>query len=341
MPRLKSFCIIALAMKIFLRLFGLISFVVMLTVLSYRQVLAKDFLMGSTKTKQSEFESIKIKANGLVEENKKLEVQYSLLQNEYVRLVEQIKENKNVINGLQHEAGVAVVQPLRAHDGNPDVGQIQNNTLVTKSRVNLLKTHLANLEESANVHELHLAHAHNQRADLEIGLKMKNFNIRESQKRGGKDMDQEKTELQQLLQQEQEAVERIAKIQEEQFGYPKHVEELKIQNKELQDRVSDLEKQADFKRRENANLRDKRLLEQMLSERAFSSREEEKAKSESQLKNLEAEYNRLDQQVSASLENKDKGEQALKDMIRVDKENQDLRDRIRALKEKINELEAK
>ncbi len=315
-----------------------ILFSAMIVAISPANPSQEDFSIADQAPKQNEFDSMKSQISQLIEENKKLEVEYSLLYSEFENVVQQIKERRNEVAMLEQKAGMPAEPQAEApsqSDGN------SNELLVLESRINFLKTRLGNLEDQIAARTMQIKSLQYQKGELEIDVKMKNYQIVEKDKKSSGSIEALKTDLQKIQAEEQAAVERIAVLQEEKQSYPQKIKELQDANKDLKDKIATLEKKREIRQRESANLKDKKLLEQLLSEKAMSVKEEEKAKLEASLKTLENEYNHLDRQVSSTLQNNDENQAMLKNLIQVDKENQDLRDRIVALKEKIGELKKK
>jgi len=300
---------------------------------------AEEFFSSSAQVpKQNQFDSMKTAISQLIEENKKLEVEYSLIAEEFQNLVDQLMERKQEVEALRQKSGLVenesgeTAQPVLPPGGDP------NDILVLENRINLLKTRLGNLEEQNHARKMQIESLKYQKGELEIDVKMKNFIQSDNDKRKTNHLEALKADIQEILDQEKVAVNRIAEIEEQKQMYPARIDELQRTNKELQSKILELEKQRDFKKRENANLRDKKLLEELLTERAMSVKQEEKAKLEKTLQDLESEYNKLDQQVSNKLQTNGQNHAMMKSLIQVDKENQDLRDRIVALKEKVRQI---
>lgn len=299
---------------------------------------AEEFFSSSAQPpRQNQFDSMKTEISQLIGENKKLEVEYSLIFEEFQNLVNQLMERKQEVDALRQKSGFGqnegeAAQPVVQRGGDP------NEILVLENRINLLKTRLGNLEEQNHARKMQIESLKYQKGELEIDVKMKNFIQSDKDQKKADHLASLKADIQEILDQEKAAVNRIAEIEEQKQMYPARIAELQRTNKELQSKILELEKKREFKKRENANLRDKKLLEELLSERAMSVKQEEKAKLEKTLKDLESEYNKLDQQVSSKLQTNDQNHAMMKSLIQVDKENQDLRDRIVALKEKVRQI---
>lgn len=300
---------------------------------------AEEFFPSSAQTlKQDQFDSMKTEISQLIEENKQCEVEYSLLSKEFEDLVNQLSERKGEVDALRQKSGL--VQNESGETARPVIepGGDPKDILVLENRIHLLKTRLGNLEEQNHARKMQIETLKYQKGELEIDVKMKNFIENDNDKKNTDYLESLKADIQKILDQEKTAVNRIAEIEEEKQMYPARMDELQRTNKELQSKISELEKKRDFKKRENANLRDKKLLEELLTERAMSVKQEEKAKLDKSLQDLQVEYNKLDQQVKSKLEMNGQNHEMMKSLIQVDKENQDLRDRIVALKEKVRQI---
>lgn len=313
------------------------TFIFLIGFVSTQSGFAQDLLSAAAQpSRQEQFEGVKSEVSNLIEDNKKLEVEYSLLKNEFDNLINQLTERKKEVEDLKNKFGYQDDSLEKAAAAPKPADSSADEALTLESKINYLKTRLGNLEDQNLARKLQIDALRQQKGETEIDIKMMNYKL--ADKNNTNELDKLKVEIDNMQKEEEKAVNQIAELEEKKQIYPKKIEELRATNKELQNKVIELEKKNDFKSRENANLRDKKLLEQMLAERAYSVHQEEKIKLEQSLSQLQKQYTMLDQQVSSSLQLNNQNREMLKSLIQVDKENQDLRDRIVALKEKLSQI---
>jgi chromosome segregation ATPase len=291
-----------------------------------------DFSTGELK--QDQFSHVKSQIGGLIEENKRLEIKNSLLQEELINLSNQINEHKAAVAALQGGMGLS-----STNDESPEKAEkLKNDILMMRTKNNLLKTQLSNLEEKINARKLQMTDLTYQKSALEIDQKMKSFQIKDYQKKAGLDLETIQKDLENMLDEEREVLNKMSRLKEDKTTFAQRIEELKKENQDLEEKAIELEKKKEFKARENTILKDKKYLEEQLSSRALDVRMEDKLKLKQKIERMEKEYNDLDQKVENTLISKTKNEEITKNVIRIDKENQELRDRIEALKSKVSGL---
>jgi chromosome segregation ATPase len=291
-------------------------------------------VFSTGELKQDQFSQVKSQISGLIEENKRLEIKNSLLQEELVNLSNQINEHKAAVEALQGGMGL----PPTNDESPENAEKLKNDILMMRTKNNLLKTQLSNLEEKINARKLQMSDLTYQKSALEIDQKMKSFQIEDSQKKAGVDLETMQKDLGNMLDEEREVLNKMAQLQEEKKNFAQRIEELKKENKDLEEKALHLDKKKEFKVRENGILKDKKYLEEQLSSRALDVRMEDKLKLKQKIERMQAEYNDLDQKVENTLLSKTKNDEVTKNVIRIDKENQEMRGRIDALKSKISGL---
>lgn len=342
-------------MKISQRLFIFISIGILSIFNLQENLCAEEDFAGDSNQMQNEiilerssygvFKEIKARIAALLVENKKLETEYAAIQKEYAQTKVLVEQHRNEIDMMhQHfletnrerKDTKKAVKSLR-------VGQdsMANDILIKQSRIAYLKGELLDMEEKERLWNLQLADLGYQKRQLEMDYKYKNFYSQENQRRQNEELNNLKKELKSLLEQERELKHQISELETKRESYPYKAQRLTEENKEWEDKIKALQKDLDFKMRENATLREKQSFTVKSAEYTRNQKEQEKVELTEEVQNFQKELDNFNQNVDLSLLRQDRKRQLVQEIINIDKENQQLRDKITDLQQKLTSLRNK
>lgn len=287
-------------------------------------------------------DDLKMRVDRLLEENKKLKAEYQDVYAEHQRLqgltnqygsqIEKLRDNsKNMENTRKGQKGKLAYL-------KEDLEKAQGDILLKETKNALLKGNLLDVDDQQRLLKLQYADLEYQKRELEMELQLKTIDVQDKALAQEKELQALKLQLQDSLGQEAQLAYQLKEIETTTVGAPQKAEQLEKENKELESRVMELERQVEFKTKENSLLKDKELLNTKSLENGLSSREEKKKDLQKKVDALEAKYNKLNQDVETSLTDQNKRKELTQKVIEIDKENQNLRDKIAELTEKIEKL---
>jgi len=295
--------------------------------------------VSSGSARHSVLDNIKSQIALLVEENQRLSSEYRSLQQEYADLQKVVKQNENEMREIELESNSRSAreeeQKQLVKTYYEDLDGINNHILIQESQNMYLRGELLDVEESQGLMRFQLADLQNQKRELELQLKTKEFYSEEEHQKFQGEINSLKKKLKSYLEKEEEMMSQIREQEQGNSSLPQSVEKLRQKNEEFNDELTDLQRKKDFKSREVEALEAKRLFLSESVKALKEQKEKERVALQQRLEQLETEYAALNDTVTLVLLRQSVKRKLLDETIKMDKENQILRDRIAGLKEKI------
>ena len=206
--------------------------------------------------------SLKARIAGLLEENKKLELEYANLKSEFFKR----QQNPVQENGKLQKFGN---QP-------PAKNQIQ--------------------EQKENEAKKELLELQNQKKALEQEIKFKAFLAQDREKRKQWITDGLKKQLQKNLERQKELTRLIEEAKEKPRTYPQRTKEFKKEIELLGVQMEEMEKKLESAKQENAQLKRSRSYAQTARQNSLAPQEQEKEQLTQEIEKLEERINGLDEE---------------------------------------------
>jgi hypothetical protein len=286
--------------------------------------------------------NLKKQLSGLLAENSRLEVEYSLLKQQFLDTSREyqssVAELSQVKAREQKQLELSKDRQRQLQEMSKGLPDAESGALLLKSQVALLNKQLLDEEDKTRLMALKLADMEYEKRSLLLERQAGDF----SRKTETVDQSQRLADLKQLyeknLEREKEVLRLIDRTGEEGVDYDVTVLRLRTEIRDLQEQAGQLESRKKFKSEENALLRNKRLYEVRLTENQIWQSEQQRLALEKQVGQLEDEYQRLDQTVAASLVRQTRKRELLDRIIAIDRENQSLKNLIQDLESEVNLL---
>ena len=278
------------------------------------------------------FKALKQEVARLIEENKRLEAEYSSLKSNYDDLQMQIDQHRQRMAGREElyrgkvrerKSREDILRNLRS-----ELEKTQDDVRAVESGKTHLSGRLTGADEQTSLWQIKLAELENRKNELEIELKYKEYLLEDAQHGTEETVDRNKTKLQEMLQREHALERHISELHFQIEAAPSRIQELGQRIEETKAEVAGLEKKNDFEARVNTNLNNKKQYVAKIVEDSLQQAETQKRRLQDSLKQMEGEYAALDVKVSGFLSMKNEKQKLVQEVINVDKANQILRSRI-------------
>lgn len=286
---------------------------------------------------------LKQQISRLLAENSQLEVEYSLLHQEFLDVQREYHAHGAQLQDLrrmdekQKQLTAEREQQYRAMQQNlPDA---ESEELLVKSQIALLKQQLLDEEDAMRLITLKIADKEREMRQLTLQNKSSEFGKRIETADQSVLLEDLKQLYEKNLEREQETLRLMERAEDEGQQYGVTMERLQSEIRGLQEQVKQLDARKSFRQQEQSLLRNKRLYEVRLTENQIWQNEQLKLSLEKQVDQLETEYQRLNGQVAASLEQQTRQRQVLDQIIEIDSENQRLKDMILDLEPQVKALQ--
>ena len=299
----------------------------------------EDIFSGSS---YNAMENLKKEIEILLEENRKLTNEYQHLQDKFFNIQKQVQEKDH--NLRIQEKQITPTAKLRKqqeaaldHLSN-NLADMEGQILLQRSKNNYLSTELIDIEQKQKLWELQLTDLELQKRQLQMDLKMKNFLNDESEEKQSDELNQLKKQIQADLDQQAEYERLSQEITSSVYASSEEKNRLKAEMDEIQEEIAALERKKEFKERENALLRNKRLYLIKSSEGEVQEKERLEEGLKSRVNQLEERYKQITSQVNNTLTDQSEKQAIWKNFIKLDRENQSLRSSISDLQAKIEQI---
>ncbi len=331
-------------MKALIKIFLLIILSIFLIV---KNSAAEDSSLGRAEdplqaSSYNPFAELKGQIAAVLVENKKLERAYAEVSQEYFQVKILVDQNKNEIERMYNHSVDTKKQreDKKKAAKSLQVGKdiVADDVLIKQSRVAYLKGQLMDMQEQERLWKLQLSDWEYQKRQFEVDYKYKDFQSQEIQRKQNEESNNLKKELQALLEQEKELNHQIAEIESKKELSPTKIERLGQENKELEEKIQELQRNLAFKEKEILISKDKQVLAVKTAGNDLAQKKKEKVELAEKVDGLQKELNKLNDMVDFSLLRQDRKRQLLKEIVNVDKENQELRTKIEALQGKVKSL---
>lgn len=287
--------------------------------------------------------ALKQQISQLLAENSQLEVEYSLLNQEFLDVqrgyhahAAQLQELRKMDEKQKQLTAERERQYRSMQQNLPDA---ESEELLVKSQIALLKQQLLDEEDAMRLVTLQIADKEREMRQLVLQNKSGEFGKRIETADQSILLEDLKQLYEKNLEREQETLRLMERAEDEGRQYKVNMERLQSEIRDLQEQVKQLDARKSFRQQEQALLRNKRLYEVRLTENQIWQNEQLKVSLEKQVDQLESEYQRLNQQVATSLDQQTRQRQLLDRIIEIDSENQRLKDMILELEPQVKALQ--
>lgn len=293
----------------------------------------------STAYQLMQLDEVKKDVKVLVEQNRKLESQRQLLLSEREGLKKILDRYKVDISPIR-DAALTNSRQRRRQARNldylvRDIEDKNQDVLLKKSQETFYEGTLADTDEMNSLRKLQLADLEYQKSDIALQIKENKTLLNQKQHGTKRLIDELKRDIIVLNDTEKEILKKIQFMEESNIDYPSLIPRLKQETSILETDLKIVQKQVDFKKRENAILRDKKLL--IIKSAAADLEVKSKAKNslEVAVKAHEMEYQALVDAVQITEKRQREKREIVQGVIEIDRENQSLRQELSTLKEEV------
>jgi len=302
-------------------------------------------------TKFDLINEVKADIASLLEENKKLEVEYKRLQDQFRELQGNVEQRHQSMKEQERE-GIAIVTPdydepvvrkrprkIRDEQLPGQLDMMENERLMLEGQNSFLTGQHMDLNDKERLLKLQLADLEYEKRELELELKIKEFRHLEGNRKEEWEAQDLRNQLQASIENERELGKIIEESKDNAVTGPRRMPFFRRQNKRLIFQIKEAQKKLDFKVRENTISKDKMLYTSKLMEGPVVRKEEQNAMLEADVEQLEEEYSALNEEVNAALVRQDKKKKLVEKIVDLDQENQRLREKISNLQDQIGSME--
>ena len=291
-------------------------------------VLAQDYDYWEAKD-SVELMKIKREISDLLAENARVSTEYNNLRKELFDLKTKADNFVVEIKTMEEDARTAVgAEAARTKEIQSKRGQIkqmQNDALIAKSRLSLIKGNVLDYDEKINLRELKLKELDYKKRELELEWEMKASQNESEVLREKEERDRLAQRLEQDLRKKKEleshiiSQQTIAKEASESIGI------ITAEIKELEDKLKNLQKEKEYKDKMIVFLKDRRTIVVKEEELALWDDEYKKVVLTEQVKKLNKEHETLNEAIKKSLSVQARRRELLEQIMEIDKKNQQLR----------------
>ena len=207
-----------------------------------------------------------------------------------------------------------------------------------EARVAQLRSQLLDADDKLSLLKLKISELEYQKREHQLDDKLSDYIATQSKQTKERDLQKLRESYQKNMDKQQELTNKMNDLQSQQNTADITSDRLHLDNDALKSRVNQMQSQVDFKQKENAHWRNKKLYEVRLSENEIWKREQEKLALKNKVDHLNEEYKTLDNNVQQSLVQQNESREILNHIKEFDKENQQLKGRIEELQQKLNTL---
>ncbi len=307
---------------------------------------------GLTCVAQSQEQPQAQNANSLMElndnikslagENQKLEREHTVLEDQFNKLQASVDQEKQTVSQIQEKSSQAKQlekdQEIVLQKYQGGIKKLGDDLLIQRSRNAYLKAEFLDLDEKQHLRKLQLEDLQYQKKQLEMDWKLKNFAWQEAKARQDKELDVLKRTLKDSAGKLKNLQGQLHTIEQDSAFYPHNIEQLKNANQDLAAQMAELETKTAIQEKENAILKNKKMLMSRATEGQIFPKEQEKAQLKGQVSHLEDELNTLNKNVEDALASQTNIRKLTDELIKVDSQNQALREKIPKLKEQIEAI---
>lgn len=286
---------------------------------------------------------LKHQISEVLAENNRLEVDYSLLRQQYLNVKADYEKHASEFVELQktqeRQKELTAERERKYLSMKNDLPDVQTEEWVLKSQIAIQRQKILDEEEKTRLLTLKLADAEKEKRLLALEQKSADFekkSVRVDQTAVLNDL---KHLYEKNLEQEQETLRLIEQAEAEGSLYDQKIPELRAEIRNLQEQAQQLEARRKFRTEEQELLRNKKLYEVRLTETQIWQNEQAKLSLEKQVSLLESEYERLNEKVALSLDQQSRKRELLDKIMEIDRENQKLKDAISDLEPQVKALQ--
>lgn len=298
---------------------------------------AQDYMRGANG--YNKINELRERLAVILEENHRLEVQYSMTKQEFLNMQRQYQARAGDLAGLKKRVQQ---QKLQRENRINQLTQLKDSMTDTESQVMLkqsqiskLNLELIDINERLRLAKLKLSDMEYAKRQAEMDVKLKKLDTKTSHKDDETRLNQLKSLYSKLVEEEKKVLGQIKEFEMTSGNLDQKVRKLNNENIFLRQQISQLKERKDFKEEENALLRDKKLYHLRLSEAQMWEAEQRKNALKEKVESMQQKIDQLNEKVNTSLTKQSQQKEILKDIIAIDSENKILKNRIYELNEKL------
>lgn len=287
--------------------------------------------------------ALKAKIAILLEENRKLQSEYDLLEEQYQQWQQNVDTYRNEVGTLIGESVEKQKRQLaRKHSFqvvDDELTKLESDVLLKESKITYLKGQILDMEDKQKIKDLQLADLQYQQRELDMEWKMEQFELEEAIRHQQEEIEELKMQLRRNLEKEKELYHSMSNMQKESKVAPEKIQQLQKENRELEQKIGELETLAGLKKKEIDLFKDKRLLARRTAEHDIWQTEQERLQWEQKVQKLEGNFDALNATIEKTLSDQSRKRTLVEDVLRIDKENQELQSRITELQNRLREAQ--